>query len=125
MLDNYDPADATEFAAKSPRTLAWLGGATAADSMGRRMSLLASVRAGLPPVLIIHGDADPVVPFAAALRNCFGSFIHGPAPPSEASTAVARKPTTSLVLAVGPLSHAVHGRGTRGTSGVRAPSRLA
>ncbi|HEX8430287.1 MAG TPA: prolyl oligopeptidase family serine peptidase, partial [Longimicrobium sp.] len=56
------------FAAKSARTLTWLGGPAAADSMGRRMSPLTYVRAGLPPVLLIHGDADPVVPFAQSER---------------------------------------------------------
>lgn len=68
VLDYYGPADVSEFAAKSPRTLAWLGGAAAADTMGRRMSPLSYVRAGLPPVLIVHGDADPVVPFAQSVR---------------------------------------------------------
>jgi dipeptidyl aminopeptidase/acylaminoacyl peptidase len=43
--------------------------------MARRMSPMSYVRAGLPPVFIVHGDADPTVPYAqsvaleAALRG--------------------------------------------------------
>jgi dipeptidyl aminopeptidase/acylaminoacyl peptidase len=36
--------------------------------IARRVSPLTYVRAGLPPILTIHGDADKVVPYQHAVR---------------------------------------------------------
>jgi dipeptidyl aminopeptidase/acylaminoacyl peptidase len=36
--------------------------------LARRLSPLTYVRAGLPPILSIHGDADPTVPYQEAVR---------------------------------------------------------
>ena len=36
--------------------------------VARRVSPLTYVRAGLPPVLTVHGDKDPVVPYEHAVR---------------------------------------------------------
>jgi acetyl esterase/lipase len=36
--------------------------------LARRLSPLTYVRKGLPPVLTIHGDADPIVPYDQAVR---------------------------------------------------------
>ena len=46
----------------------WLGSATDRDQIAKRVSPLAYVRAGLPPVLTIHGDADPTVPYTQSVR---------------------------------------------------------
>ena len=46
----------------------WLGSLTNRDEIARRVSPLTYVRPGLPPVLTIHGDADPTVPYAQSLR---------------------------------------------------------
>jgi dipeptidyl aminopeptidase/acylaminoacyl peptidase len=46
----------------------WLGNAPNKQELAKRLSPLTYVRAGLPPVLTIHGDADPTVPYAQALR---------------------------------------------------------
>jgi acetyl esterase/lipase len=48
--------------------VAWLGGAPDRDQIARRVSPLTYVRAGLPPVLTIHGDADPTVPYMQSVR---------------------------------------------------------
>ncbi|HET6232220.1 MAG TPA: alpha/beta hydrolase [Longimicrobiaceae bacterium] len=64
VLDYYGPADVPGFAAKSEKTRVWLGDGAAGEEMGRRLSPLRYVRPGLPPVLIVHGDADPTVPYA-------------------------------------------------------------
>jgi acetyl esterase/lipase len=50
--------------------MAWFGSMPAAERMelARRVSPVAYVRAGGPPVLTIHGDADPLVPYAHAVR---------------------------------------------------------
>ena len=48
--------------------VAWLGSMPDRDVIAKRVSPLTYVRAGLPPVLTIHGDADPTVPYTHALR---------------------------------------------------------
>jgi acetyl esterase/lipase len=68
VLDYYGPADVAAFAGKSPRTQKWLGAGPTGTEMGRVMSPLAHVRAGLPPILIVHGDADPTVPYEQSER---------------------------------------------------------
>ncbi len=44
-------------------TEAWLGSRSDREEIARRVSPLTYVRPGLPPVLTIHGDADPIVPY--------------------------------------------------------------
>jgi acetyl esterase/lipase len=44
----------------------WLGSAPNRAEIARRVSPMTYVRRDLPPVLTIHGDADPVVPYAHA-----------------------------------------------------------
>jgi acetyl esterase/lipase len=46
----------------------WLGATPNREEIARRVSPLTYVRAGLPPVLTIHGDADPTVPYQHGLR---------------------------------------------------------
>ena len=46
----------------------WLGSASDREQIARRVSPLTYVRAGLPPVLTIHGDADPTVPYTQSVR---------------------------------------------------------
>jgi dipeptidyl aminopeptidase/acylaminoacyl peptidase len=36
--------------------------------IARRVSPIHYVRAGLPPIITIHGDADPTVPYSHAVR---------------------------------------------------------
>lgn len=51
-----------------PWALEWIGTAPDAAARARRVSPLTLVRPGLPPVLIVHSDADTVVPYAQATR---------------------------------------------------------
>jgi acetyl esterase/lipase len=51
-----------------PFAVTWLGSATDRDQIAKRVSPLTYVRAGLPPVLSIHGDADPTVPYTQSVR---------------------------------------------------------
>jgi len=46
----------------------WLGAQEDIEEIARRVSPLSYVRRGLPPVLTIHGDSDPTVPYEHALR---------------------------------------------------------
>jgi acetyl esterase/lipase len=46
----------------------WIGGQLDGEAIARAVSPLTYVRAGLPPVITIHGDADNVVPHEHATR---------------------------------------------------------
>lgn len=46
----------------------WMGSQPDAATIANRVSPLTYVRAGLPPILSIHGDADPVVPYDQSTR---------------------------------------------------------
>lgn len=48
--------------------VAWLSGMPDRTEIAKRVSPLTYVRAGLPPILTIHGDADPTVPYQHAIR---------------------------------------------------------
>jgi acetyl esterase/lipase len=51
-----------------PYAVTWLGSAPDREQIAKRVSPLSYVRAGLPPVLSIHGDADPTVPHTQSVR---------------------------------------------------------
>lgn len=46
----------------------WVGGAANRDAVARNVSPLTHVRADLPPILSIQGDADPIVPYSQNVR---------------------------------------------------------
>ncbi len=46
----------------------WFGEMTNAVDVAKKVSPLTYVRAGLPPVITIHGDADKTVPYPEAVR---------------------------------------------------------
>jgi acetyl esterase/lipase len=46
----------------------WLAGLPNREEIAKRVSPLTYVRPGLPPILTIHGDADPTVPYPEAMR---------------------------------------------------------
>jgi acetyl esterase/lipase len=46
----------------------WMGALPNADEVAKSVSPLTYVRAGLPPVITIHGDKDDVVPYTHATR---------------------------------------------------------
>lgn len=48
--------------------VAWFGSMPGRMALAAQISPLTHVRAGGPPVLTIHGDADPLVPYAHATR---------------------------------------------------------
>jgi len=63
-----DVADLLEGANQKSYAVEWLGSQPNREEVARRVSPLQYVRAGLPPVLSIHGDADPTVPYSHAVR---------------------------------------------------------
>jgi acetyl esterase/lipase len=46
----------------------WMGSLPDRAELAKQLSPLSMVRAGAPPVLTIHGDADPIVPYDHAVR---------------------------------------------------------
>lgn len=63
-----DVADQIEGGAnKRDYAVRWFGREQNQD-LARRVSPLSYVRKGLPPILTLHGDADPVVPYTHGVR---------------------------------------------------------
>ena len=46
----------------------WFGSLNNRDDLAKQVSPLSYVRAGLPPIITIHGDDDDVVPYSQAVR---------------------------------------------------------
>ena len=46
----------------------WMGSQSNAQEIAKKVSPLTYVRAGLPPILTIHGDIDSVVPYSHSVR---------------------------------------------------------
>ena len=63
-----DVVDVIEGANKQAYAVRWFDGVPDATKLARELSPLQYVRAGLPAVLTIHGDADTVAPYTQAVR---------------------------------------------------------
>jgi acetyl esterase/lipase len=72
ILDFYGPADLTRIAspsgARHPTVANWIGDEAEAAVTERAMSPVAWLAKDSPPVFIVHGDADPVVPVAQSIE---------------------------------------------------------
>jgi acetyl esterase/lipase len=73
VLDFYGITDVEDLMNRKPGTSgnfteAWLGSALDRAAIAKRVSPTTYVRKGLPPIMIIHGTADPVVPFDQATK---------------------------------------------------------
>jgi acetyl esterase/lipase len=73
VLDFYGITDVEDLMNRKPGasgnfTEAWLGSAMDRAAIAKRVSPTTYVRKGLPPIMIIHGTADPVVPFDQATK---------------------------------------------------------
>lgn len=66
IVNYHGPVNLTELLRRVRVLSAWLVGAEKLD-LARRLSPVTYVQPGLPPVLTIHGDADPVVPYGATV----------------------------------------------------------
>jgi acetyl esterase/lipase len=63
-----DVSDVIDGPHKANLAAQWVGSLPNRDEIAHRVSPLTYVRAGLPPILTIHGDADPMVPYQHAVR---------------------------------------------------------
>lgn len=62
-----DVPDVIDGPNRRPPAERWFGSMPNRLEVARRVSPLKYVRAGLPPILTIHGDADPTVPYPEAV----------------------------------------------------------
>jgi acetyl esterase/lipase len=63
-----DVADLLEGANMKTYAVQWLGSMPNRVEIAKRVSPLTYVRAGLPPIISIQGDQDPVVPYSHSVR---------------------------------------------------------
>jgi acetyl esterase/lipase len=48
--------------------VSWLNSPLGMEELAKRVSPITYVRPGVPPVLTIHGDSDPLVPYSQAVQ---------------------------------------------------------
>lgn len=63
-----DVADLLDGPNRKPYAVAWFGSMPDREEIARRVTPLSYIRSDLPPIMTIHGDADPTVPYQHALR---------------------------------------------------------
>jgi acetyl esterase/lipase len=63
-----DLADLLEGANLRPAVVTWIGVGSNRMELAKRLSPITYLRPGLPPVLTVHGDADPTSPYVHAVR---------------------------------------------------------
>jgi acetyl esterase/lipase len=63
-----DVGDVIDGPHRANAAMQWFGGLPNRDEIAKRVSPLTYVRAGLPPIMTIHGDADTTVPYPQAVR---------------------------------------------------------
>jgi acetyl esterase/lipase len=63
-----DVADLLSGTNRKTYAVAWLGGQPGSLDLAKKLSPLSYVRRDLPPIITIHGDHDPTVPYSHALR---------------------------------------------------------
>jgi len=71
IINWYGVTDVADLLAGPNRrdpVLEWMGGMPNQMEIAKRVSPLEYVRRDLPPILTIHGDADPTVPYEHAVR---------------------------------------------------------
>lgn len=70
IINIYGITDVGDVLAANPRkwALEWVAEGPERMDLARRVSPLTYVRKGLPPILTIHGDKDPTVPYEHGVR---------------------------------------------------------
>jgi acetyl esterase/lipase len=63
-----DVPDVIEGKNSQPAAVRWFGDLPNKIEIAKKVSPLTYVRAGLPPILTVHGDADPTVPYPEAVK---------------------------------------------------------
>ena len=68
LPDMLDGPNKKPFPESWPYTVQWIGNQPNRVEIAKAASPLTYVRAGVPPVISIHGDADPLVPYQHSVR---------------------------------------------------------
>jgi acetyl esterase/lipase len=68
VADLLDGPNKKPFPESWPYTVQWLGNQPNRAEIAKAASPLTYVRAGVPPTIAIHGDADPLVPYSHSVR---------------------------------------------------------
>jgi acetyl esterase/lipase len=68
VADLLDGPDKKPFPENWPYAVQWLGNQPNRTEVARAASPLTYVRPGVPPVVSVHGDADPLVPYSHSTR---------------------------------------------------------
>ena len=71
IVDWYGITDVAELldgVNRKPYAVAWLSSMADREAIAKRVSPLTYAREGLPPIIMIQGDADPTVPYTQSLR---------------------------------------------------------
>ena len=71
IVDWYGITDVNELLGGPNRrswAVAWLGSMLNREEIAKEVSPITYVRQGLPPIISVHGDADPTVPYAQKQR---------------------------------------------------------
>ena len=73
IINWYGITDVYDLAHREPGisgnfTEAWLGGSPDRDEIAKRVSPINYVHGGSVPILTVHGDADPIVPYDQGMR---------------------------------------------------------
>jgi len=81
IVNFFGPTDLSEFLEPSPTTpeagvlpmprnmaIRWFGDQPNRTELAKRLSPVTYARRDLPPILTVHGDKDPIVPYEQALR---------------------------------------------------------
>ena len=64
----YDVPDVIDGPNRQPAAVRWFGSLPNRMEIAKRVSPMTYVRAGLPPIMIVHGDADRTVPYPQAVK---------------------------------------------------------
>lgn len=68
VADLLDGPNKKPFPENFPYTVQWLGNQPNRVEVAKAASPLTYVRSGLPPIISVHGDADPTVPYNHSVR---------------------------------------------------------
>jgi acetyl esterase/lipase len=68
IADLLDGPDKKPFPENWPYTVQWLGNQQNRSELARAISPLTYIKPGMPPVISVHGDKDPTVPYAHSVR---------------------------------------------------------
>ena len=69
VINWFGPTDLSDMVReRRSYVVSWLDSQLCMEELAKRVSPITYVRSGVPPVLTVHGDRDPLVPYSQAVR---------------------------------------------------------